>query len=353
MLLSLRKSWISSPKFDLSFIVLPPLLGLIAGVIIASDNPVFRAIEVQLVVILVIIDLAHLISMWFRIYTSGTETKKDIRFYWLIYVGLIFIFYAIGYFRHFNKVFYFITYFAIFHNIKQNYGFYSIYRKDETKNPKHIKFEKYFFNAVLYYPLIVWHMDIKSFDNYWSVYFVDLSSVKFMFYPLTAVLLAGFGYYLKLSIEKYKNNDLSPTKLLFFFTVTAGWYGVMLVAKETIALFLAIISAHAIAYLFFVWKLYHLQIKKSVENISKKVVLKKNLFFISFVLIFGYIARGFVETALQKNGLTGFWGRDFWHSLGQGNNSLFLVFLFTFPFATQVSHFIIDGFIWKQNRKRS
>jgi len=353
MFQSLKNNWISSPRFDLSFIILPPILGLFFGIILSSDNQLLQSIQVQLVVVLVIIDLAHLISMWFRIYTSGQEGPREIKKYWLIYAGLIALFFTIGMFKKFNYVFPFITYFAIFHNIRQNYGFYSFYRKNETKNLNEIKFEKFFFHLISLFPLILWHMNPKGFDNYWSRDFLSIPYIEYLKLPLIIVFGASIILYCVLSFRKYKNNDLSPTKIIFLLAVTFGWYGTMLVAKETLSLFLAIISAHAIAYLFFVWKLYNNQMKSTLSKVTDKILLKKNLVFFGFVLCFGYIARGFIETSLQSNGLRDFWGAGFWHELGNVDNNILLVFLFVFPFATQVSHFVIDGFIWKPNRKKA
>ena len=113
---------------------------------------------------------------------------------------------------------------------------------------------------------------------------------------------------------------------------------------------MAIIAAHAVAYLFFVWKLYDNSVIAKAKEIGKNIRWKKNLIFFVFVLTFGYIARGFAEVAL-KQGIPEFWGASFWHNLKNTDNRYLFAFLVTFPTATQITHFIVDGIIWKVNKK--
>jgi hypothetical protein len=269
MLLEMRKTWISSPKFDLSFIIIPPLLGVLVAVLLESPDPVLTAIRNQLIVVLVIIDLAHLISMWFRIYTSGEEGPQELKKYWAIYFLLVITFFGLAMFNYFGKMYWVVTYFAMYHNVKQNYGFYSYYRKNESKDPKEIKFEKYYFMAVSFFPIYLWHLDKKDFINYWSGYFFEIPYLEYTKYPVIIAMLYYTFKYVQLSYKKYLNDDLSPTKILFFVTVTLAWYLTILIVRETLSLFLAIIAAHAIAYLFFVWKLYDNHLEEKVREFGR------------------------------------------------------------------------------------
>jgi hypothetical protein len=351
----MSRSWLGGVGFDLTFIMLGPIFGLFIAYFFNQFNEVgtISAVQAYLIYFITLTDFAHLGAMWFRIHTKGIETRRTIKISWtiaLVSMLCLFIVFALNYARY---AFMLITYMALYHNIRQNYGFYSFYRKEESKDKDLLKFEKFYVHFALFYPLILWHFDPKSMINHWSHYLVDLSFLYFLKLPLTILLLTFTLLFVRSSYEKYKVGDLSINKIVFFLSVIIGWYGSILIIKDPLAVFFSIVAVHAISYLMYVWKLDQIHIKKVFDKVDFKLLFKRALIFFIFAYIFSYLGNGFrVMFTNAENDIEFFWGAEYWNNLASGMNKYLFIFCIIIPSACQLSHFIIDGYIWKQNRKK-
>src|SRR5689334_21314346 len=128
-----KQPWIGKPWVDILFILSPPFLSLLVIVLFPS---LFRESEevsiVWWVVLVLLIDVAHVYSTLYRTYFDPQALSKQRHLLWIIpfagFLGGVLIYSLSS--AWFWRI---LAYVAVFHFVRQQYGFMRVYSRKENK----------------------------------------------------------------------------------------------------------------------------------------------------------------------------------------------------------------------------
>ncbi|MCR9206092.1 MAG: hypothetical protein NXH75_16025 [Halobacteriovoraceae bacterium] len=335
--------WISRARFDLPFIIGPAFLSTFLVLLLFFTNILPQKVSpLYWLFLVVFIDVSHVWSTLYRTYLNewGKETFHP--HLWLAPLGC----YLCGVILHsFGAITFWrvLAYMAVFHFVRQQYGFFMIYKRKEKKELRYEFFDKMTIYSVTIIPLLVWHFRgpqtfhwfLKGDFFYFPAQLLEKLSLGF-----GAAIL--FGYFLKEKLILRKN-WFSPKNLFLIGTALAWYIGIVVIPTDWSFTVTNIVS-HGIPYFALIY-LTHLR-----ESTDKEKLLcfrKVPTFFLIFFLIF----IGFIEEGL--------WDGFFWHE----NKAFFSWFYLKTPIENvslkslivpllalpQATHYVLDGLIWKTN----
>ena len=362
----MQKIWLFSKNIDLWLVALPVWLCWFICFIVPNS---MHTNELPLwfwVFIIVGIDVGHVWSTIFRTYLDKTEFKNHKNT--LIYAPVIclFLLFAIA---SISITFFWtvLAYVALYHFIKQQYGFMQLYRAKYNKvNFKKKISDKLAIYTSMLYPVFYWHINTKrNFSWFVENDFFNLSQwisqVEWWDMSLLVLInqVGGFLYFLLLGawlmeeffyIRKYQLK-VPIGKLIWVLTTACNWYLGIVYFNSDFAFSLTNVVAHGIPYLVLLF--FYIVRKKNLQT-SSSLPYSKIAGHISFMLITVLIL-AFGEEYLWDM----FLFRDHLHfftSIGSYPfNTLLSPYAKALAFALlslpQVTHYLLDGFIWKMNSK--
>ncbi len=352
--------WLKNAWFDSVFILGPPFFSVFIVLFfltLGKINSVTPVTSIWWVVLILGVDVVHVYGTLFRTYFHSLAWRKNKNLFTMVplVVWLIgAILYSIGGPSSFWRG---LTYLAIFHFIRQQYGLLRLYSGLDAFT----KFERSLDAFLIYistlYPLTYWHSHPdRNFHWFIEGDFFNAVSPVFstligMLYVLTiGVYLLKEGYFLFLI-----NRPLNVLKNAVIFGTGISWYvGIVLLNGDL--LFTAInVLSHGIPYLALIW-IYgekDLRMHSSLEVISQipySCFFKKFSFplFFGVLFIFAYFEEGLWDGLVwrERQGIFGeFWGLP---RVSYSDTLSWLVPLLMLP---QGVHYVLDGFIWKLNKK--
>lgn len=303
------------------------------------------------VVVILGIDVSHVWSTIFRTYLDKEEFQnhKKVLILAPLFAFLFLFPLAQESAQYFWRV---LAYFAVFHFMKQQYGFFAIY----SYKAKHLKKHQWFKDKwVLYismiYPVIFWHLNERNFEWFIENDFISTSwrlpqqlhiIVETLYWSMIAGWLIEELYYIKKGL-----NNLSYGRILWLFTTLFNWYLGIVWFNSDLAFTLTNVVAHGIPY--FALVIFY-KIKK--EQLQR-VISSKNIIIIVVSIIGLSLLLAGVEEYLWDIFLNHEKEILFSQILDYPNfnfsgtklETIILVVL-SLP---QVTHYILDGFIWKMN----
>jgi len=347
--MKVRTPWIYSPKFDLAAIVGPPvavtLIVLIWGKSLAavSDTPPW------LWVLLVLgVDVAHVYSSLFRTYFDRDEFNRRKTLYvlapllsWSIGVGI----YAVmgpGFFWGC------VAYFAIYHFVRQQYGFFMLYRRGEEASRWSYRLDQAAIYLATLYPLVYWHTYPRNFQWFSDFDVIRIPSVWPEWICRTAYVGVLAGFVLKEALNARKTGAVNIGKFLLLAATAAAWGTGIILFNGDLTFTIINIVAHGVPYMALVW-IYQYR-KKSNQSIPQRQFLR---FF-----QWRYVPIYFASLALLAYFEEGIWDWFVWHEHpdvfggfhypASATILIFLVPLLTMP---QVTHYVLDAFIWRVHKR--
>jgi hypothetical protein len=336
-----KAHWIAGPRFDSLWIIGPHFFS-VALVAFWSFHGGGSTLPLWAWLFGVLfVDVAHVYATLFRTYFHQEGRKK-----WaFLLVALPVIVFMLGYFLFkvtgagiYWRV---LAYVAAFHFIRQQYGFFKIYNRADRSPAVKKKFDEIFLYSLMLLPLIYWHTHLPR-DFEWFVVgdFVALPTLIWKFSVIAwAFLFAG---YVASEIRHRKHFNL-PKNLLFIATAFSWMVGIIYFNGD-FAFTLTNTLSHGIPYMALVlWTTYgkksESSFKFSLHSIAVSIIA--SLFLLWFLAYFE----------------EGLWDYFVWHEreilfrpfkllsgLGAGLGTAFWVAFLSVP---QVTHYFLDGFIWK------
>lgn len=333
--------WISSPRFDYPFIIAPAFLSSALVLILYFFKLIPEGVSpVTWLILVVFIDVAHVWSTLYRTYLNSWGRKTYQAHLWLVplscYLGGV-VLHAFGSLAFWRV----LAYMAVFHFIRQQYGFFMIYKRKEPENHRFELFDKVCIYSATLIPVLIWHLrGQQSFD--WFIkgdFFYFQNSILENVFLISGPLLL-LVYFLK---EKFILNKMlfSPKNLILLGTAFAWYLGIVFVPGDWSFTVTNVVS-HGLPYFALI---YIANLKE--DNDREEVSISQKI--PSFFLLVPLIAIGFIEEGVW-DGL--FW-RDHptlfsWFYLKKPIENLslksLLVPLLALP---QATHYVLDGFIWK------
>lgn len=331
--------WLFSREIDLTVFLgsaVVSLLLLAVGWqlgILNEDSPEWTWITAVL-----LIDVAHVWSTSFRVYFDTAEFKRR---FWL-YVLVPLIGYAVGVALYsegeltFWKV---LAVVAVFHFVRQQYGWVALYRRRLGERSR----LTWWIDAVAVYlatiyPLVFWMTSLPR-EFQWFVrddFFALPTTVESILFP---VYVATLAIYFGKSVYLYFTDGfLNIGKDIVVATTAVCWYVGIVVFNSDYAFTVTNVIIHGVPYFALVY--FYAKFRRETSGKIYRGFSNHWIIFLASLWALAYIEELF-------------WHRGVWHDKEYlfGANwdwqaaKTFLVPLLAVP---QLTHYVLDGFIWRR-----
>ena len=344
--------WIYSSKVDLLFIVGPAFL--ITGLVILFRGQLASISHVPpwLWLLLVVgIDVTHVYSTLFRTYFDKVEMQKRQTLYLLTpliawVAGCLL--YSMG-----SMVFWrVLAYLAVFHFVRQQYGFMMIYAR---KEPQHYKWlDKLAIYTSTIYPLIYWHAHERNFDWFIDGDFFKIESTAIEHIARGLYIAIMLGYVIKEARLWQMMHRLNVPRNLLLTGTAVSWLVGIVIFNNDIAFTAINVISHGVPYLALMWIYGHNQVQLQGDQPSFQYRWIARLFQprwlpVYFAVLFGW---AYVEESV--------WDSMVWHDHGSvlfladqisvANTEQTLVWLIPLLAMPQITHYVLDAFIWRMQQ---
>ncbi|NOS55356.1 MAG: hypothetical protein HOP37_03760 [Cyclobacteriaceae bacterium] len=336
-----KQPWLGNARIETWFILLPPLAPLVLLFFFQSYFATANNVSTIWLLVLVLgIDVSHVYSTTFRFYWEPSLLKKYRTHLVIIPIAAL----AIGTVLHFIDALFFwriLAYMAVFHFVRQQYGFMRLYARQETQNRLNKTIDMASIYAATLYPLLYWHIHRTS-DLSWFIAgdFFDLSFIAPISVGLAVVYLLILTIYVaKEAAISIKSHQFNVPKNLVMLGTYASWYVGIITAKGDLTFTLMNVVAHGIPYMALVWLYGH----REKKVFSLTIPWRQIGVFIGCLLLLAYLEETLWDILIWKDHPNIF---PFFQGLPRPSAWVvsILVPLLSLP---QITHYVIDGFIWK------
>lgn len=341
----MRQPWIHNAKTDGGFILSPPFVILL--IIFFFQNQI-QKLENQYsfytwLFLIVFVDVAHVYSTLFKTYF----VKEEIRRKKILYYGIPVLSWALGFILYqFGSLTFWsvLALIAVFHFIRQQYGFTRIYARFE---PDHWskKIDEIAVYSATIFPMLYWFKTPRAFTWFvenefgWLHQVPDYTPViTFLYFGILILWLSKTLY----GIVKTKQVNIPKTAVIAG-TYVSWYFGIVYFNNDLIFTFLNVVS-HGIPYIALI---YIREIKQKDVTQLKGLSLFKSSFgillFIFVILGFAFFEEFLWEILVWKEHV----------SLNLNVSINWFQFLIPLLVVPQLTHYLLDGFIWKNSKRGS
>jgi hypothetical protein len=357
----MRRIWLFSRSVDLCVLGLP--VWIIWAVSFALPEAVIeRTVPLWVWAVFIVgIDVSHVWSTLFRTYLDREEfaSHRDL----LLRTPLL----AFAFFfciASFSSLWLWrlMAYLALFHFVKQQYGFFALYRSRFQFRPRKIFGDiKVIYLATLY-PVAYWHVaDDRSFDWFVSGDFFALHRLVSMGAEAVDFLgLLGNSLYWMIIVAwcleeiylcRKHGVELPVGKILWLLTTAGNWYLGIVYFNSDIVFSLTNVIAHGVPYIALVF--FYVEKKKAIKAPGRVSSLQLGghlSFMLGTILLLAFGEEYLWDMLLyREHGVLFEW--FFAYPLHVLQTPLVQAAALAMLCVPQVTHYILDGFIWKNNQK--
>lgn len=342
--------WLGSRWTEIVFILLPPFFSLLLVILFPS---VFQQQQQGLsdawwVILILLVDVAHVYSTLYRTYfdKAAFTEKRNIL---LLVPFIAFVVLVMLYTQSPLWFWRILAYTAVYHFIRQQYGFMRIYSRKEKQSRFKRNIDAVTIYAATIYPILFWHLQSdRNFNWFIDGDFFDLA------FAGNLLLVFSFVYYLILILYCVKEMIVSFRQSAFNFPKNAvilgtilSWYFGIVYFNGDMAFTLLNVVSHGIPYMALIW-IYGMKSISATHQVSQftRLVFSKYglLLFLAIIFFFAFLEEGLWDMTLWKEH-TGVFQLFHIESFTFDKSLLnFIVPLLALP---QVTHYIVDGFIWR------
>ncbi|MGU3374051.1 hypothetical protein [Chryseobacterium sp. M5A1_1a] len=341
----MKQPWIHNAKTDGWFILSPPFLVLL---IIFLFQKQIQGLENNYsfytwLLLIVFVDVAHVYSTLFKTYFVKDEVQKRK----LLYFGIPIVSWCLGIalFQFGSLVFWSVlALIAVFHFIRQQYGFMRIYARFEP-NTWSKKIDEAAIYAATVFPMLYWFKTPRAFTWFVNNEFDWLKNLP-NYIGFITVLYAGILviWIVKTIFETIKTKSVNIPKTALITGTYLSWYfGIVYFNNDLLFTFLNVVS-HGFPYIALIY-IREIKQKKS-DQLNWMLIFKSAsgiLLFVGVILGLAFLEEFLWETLV--------WNEHFSLDFNLSENLLqFLVPLLVVP---QLTHYLLDGFIWRKPKKVS
>jgi len=353
----MNRHWIFNRRLDLSLLLLPVWLCWLVFFLLPK-----RWVNIDLplwtwVVFILGLDVSHVWSTLFRTYLDPAEFSQHKKTLCLTPVLVLMVCFGIALFLR-DWFWRALSYFAVFHFVKQQYGFMILYKaKAGDFTPKSLSDSSIIYLATLY-PMVFWHLSPdRNFSWFIENDFFRLSD---MVSDMQWILdICNLLYWLlilawvrqEFLIYRKNRSNASIGKILWVLTTAANWYLGIVFFNSDLVFSISNVVAHGVPYLVLInW--YVIRKKRILATGEKPYTFRWRWI--------GWIFGGSLFLAFIEE-----YGWDV--LINREKQAFFTIFLpYTLSLTAiptiqaavlsvlilpQVTHYVIDGGIWKNNEK--
>jgi len=333
------QAWLSSPAKETWLILAPSLLPV--AVVLLFQNYFIRHEVTSLwwIVLVLCIDVSHVYSTLFRLYWDR-PTFHQYKHLLLTIPAVAFIAGAALHYYSAGIFWRVLAYIAVFHFVRQQYGFMRLYSRKE-RSTKLIRFidTLAIYNATLY-PLLYWHLHLTQ-ELSWFVKgdFIALNGLA-IDPMLTGIFILIIAIYsIKEGIVSYRNGVFNIPKNMIMIGTYLSWYVGIVMFHGDLVFTLLNVVAHGIPYMGLIW--IHGE-KKANTTFSFGI---KGIAVFAFVLILlAYTEETLWDIFVWKDHTDIF---PFFAQWAPLENPVLLSIIVPLLVLPQLTHYVLDGFIWR------
>jgi hypothetical protein len=356
--MSHAQPWIHSARFD-GWLILSPAIIITALVVFCRQlmGPLNDVPPWLWLLLIVGVDVSHVYSTLFRTYLDREELKKRQG----LYVLTPLLAWMAGCFLYsINSLLFWrvLAYLAVFHFIRQQYGFMMIYARNERRLPI---FFRWLDKAVIYlatlYPLIYWHCHGRTFEWFIEEDFFLLNA-PWLHDAVASLYAATLAAYVVKEIIQWKHTGgwNLPKNILLFGTACSWFVGIVMFNND-LAFTATNVIAHGIPYLALIWLYGHNQ---TLIQGSQSSYLWKWIgllfrgravpWYIAILCILAFLEEGLWDGLIWREHASLF---GVFSTLPVMTDTHILVWLVPLLALPQMTHYILDAFIWRMNTENT
>ncbi len=356
------RQWLFSAKADILILFIPVWLTWIAAFMLPKELLRTELSLLGWIVFILALDVSHVWSTVYRTYFDKQERAAHGKLLVSAPLAAFAVLMAVNMFwpSYFWRM---MAYFALYHFVKQQYGFMMIYSSKVRLKARRFFTDKFVIYLSMLYPVFYWHFAAPrkfywfqqgDFFNFGSLFTYLPSGVESAFWMSTnALFWMVMLFYVVQEVRLYRQvgAGIPWAKIIWMLSTAGNWYLGIVYFNSDIVFSVTNVVAHGVPYLalifFYVEKKKLVVEKKTQWNIRRAGV---NIFFMFLVIM-----------------VLAYFEEYFWDGLVNREKSEVFEVFFVFPFSElasswgvalavsllslpQVTHYIIDGFIWKNSK---
>lgn len=344
-----RELWLFSPPVDLlafggSFVASMLLLALGWPLgLTQSETP-----DLVWIGAILLIDVAHVYATGFRVYFVPSELKRRPWLYgatpvlafigaWLLMQQGTLVFWRA------------LAYLAVFHFVRQQYGWVALYRRRE---PEQSRAGWWIDAAAIYaatiFPLIYWHTHPRNFAWFTPEDFFTLPE---WISPIAAgIYVLALSAYTLRSIACAYRGRWNPGKDMVVATTAILWFVGIILFNSDYAFTVTNVVAHGVPYLVLVYWYGHWH--RSANQVEEEHAPEEHATghsrWIKYLALLWLLA--YAEEFLWDVGV---WHERGWLFGSPREWSAYHAVLLPFLAVPQITHYVLDGFIWRRSASPS
>jgi hypothetical protein len=349
-----RQPWIYRSWVDAVFIIAPAFAATLAVILFPGFFQDNDGMPPQAWLLLIVgVDVAHVYSTLWRTYLDPTEFSRyrNLLTYTplAVWLGGVML-YLIG-----PLVFWrVLAYMAVFHFMRQQYGFMAVYARGDGRAVWERKWDEITVYALTLYPILYWHTHLpRNFswfveDDFVALPWPEMAAIGFYIY--LAVIVA---YCVKEARMAILRKRINLPKNLILLGTGLSWYCGIVWHNGDLAFTATNVVAHGLPYMAMVWmygrKKQATQAQIPAPNIWMKIGFRAAFIpvFLGLLLALAYLEEGLWDGLVWRDHGGLFPWADVLPYVTDHATLAILVPLLSLP---QVTHYVVDGFIWKSRK---
>ncbi|MGA9996236.1 MAG: hypothetical protein WBP93_12530 [Pyrinomonadaceae bacterium] len=339
VVVSPRRLWLFSAPVDLGVFLGSAMVSLLAlwvgarAGVLDGSSPEWTWIPAVL-----LIDVAHVWGTGFRVYFDGEELKRRAWLYALVPVlGYAF---GVALYSEGELVFWrVLAYLAVFHFIRQQYGWVMLYR---ARLGERDRAGRWLDTAAIYiatvYPLIYWHTHLPR--AFWWFLANDFTGIPMfverVMQPVYWLVLAAYA--LRSLYRWLVKGEVNPGKDIVVLTTAVCWYVGIVGYNSDYAFTVTNVVIHGVPYLALVY--WYARTRRAEARAPYRALARGPITFLATLWLIAY-----VEEMLWDRGV---WHERAWLFGGAWDVETLKVLIVPLLALPQLTHYVLDGFIWRR-----
>ena len=349
-----RAPWLASAPFDLFLIIAPAFISSLVVILFADRLSDYDYLPLWAwIAFVLLVDVAHVYSTLFRTYLDSDAFQRNKGL--LITIPLLCwmvgsLLYSLGALAFWRA----LAYLAVFHFIRQQFGFVSLYARHEPSEFQPFKrLDGLAIYSATIYPLLYWHCHMPRNFNWFikgDFFVLDSFSTLTEFGLWLYLLIIGAYFAKEIYLIKKTGYFNLPKNLMVAGTALSWWIGIVFLDSD-LAFTMTNVLSHGIPYMALIWLYHHKPKESSVSSgIGRGVTMTRNFImaylpaFLLFLFLLAYLEEGIWDGLIWREHGQIF---AFFYKFPEITDPTFLAVLIPFLALPQSVHYVLDGFIWR------